>query len=114
IPRVEDYLPADGRPGGRQDEGDGLMMRIQQYQQRVIDDAVPPGIHFLNGAASQPQPQATSLRVTPIVVAHLLPVRPEPQQILDFGATDLPSMEKLAASQDRMLVKQLDQPPGKS
>ena len=89
------------------------MMRIQQQQQRVVDDAVPPGIHhssMASPASRSPRQRACESRQSSSLISC---PSGRNQQILDFGATDLPSMEKLAAAQDRMLVKHLDQPPGK-
>jgi hypothetical protein len=98
---------------GWQHKRNRLMVRIQEEQEGVVHNPIPALIHLLDGVASEPQPQAAGVWIFPVFVAHLLPIRSEPHQILDFGTTDLPSMEKLTASQDRMLVKHLDQAPGK-
>jgi hypothetical protein len=89
---------------GREDESVRFIMRIEEEQQGVIPNLSPARIDLLNRIASQSHPQTVGEPTLPILIGHLFTVGPEPREVLDLRAADLPTMEKLATAQYRVLL----------
>ncbi len=90
------------------------MMRIKQKQQGIVDDSVTPSVHLIDGIPGQAEAEATGLRVVPIFAGHLFAVGPKPGEVFDRGAEYLPPLKKMAAPQDGVLIKDSNEPLGKS
>ena len=88
-------------------------MGIEQNQQSVVNDSAAMLVSFLDGITRESLTKTTRFWITPILVRHFFPVRPEPAKVLRLAIPNLPSIKELPAPQRRVLPKQLSQKSGK-
>src|SRR5215468_4862873 len=107
---VEHQLPAHARLVGGKDEGNGLVVRIQEQEEGVGHNGLSPPVHLLDAVAGQPQAEAAREAIAPLVFGHLLAIGPEPREVLDGGAVDAPPLEEQPPVEDRIVETQPDDP----
>ena len=106
---IEHDLPAYSGPVRWEDEGNRLMVSVQQDEQSIIDNAMPVSVYFFDRVASEPEPETAHMPVLPVLVCHLLAIGAKPRQVFHFGTADSSPLKELAPSQDGMLMEELDQ-----
>jgi hypothetical protein len=93
------------------------VVRIVQDQKRFIVDWFPNGIHIVQRPAVKQHAQAADPSSVPFLLAHFLPVRPEPQDIpirtavhhpFECFGFNPPVLKKFSAMQIRMILTQLN------
>ena len=88
-------------------------MRVEQQEQRIIDDTLPTGVDFFNRIPGKPQAQATGVPVLPVSVSHLPSIWTKPGKVLYFRPPDMAALKKFAPAQSWMVMKHTDEVFGK-
>src|SRR5688572_23971150 len=100
--RIDQHLPAGTESVRRHRERQRLMMRVEQQQEAVV--ANPPAlvIDFAQRIAVEEHGKRLRVRLLPVVLGHLRPVRAEPGDVADALAAERPSLEPAAAPEHGM------------
>jgi hypothetical protein len=80
------------------------MVGIEQHQKRLVHNRLPLWIGLLDRIAGEPDPQTPNVTLRPVVVRHLLAVRPKPRNILHLRAPDTAALKETAPTEDRMTL----------
>src|SRR5262249_60826172 len=108
LARIEDRLPPDAPVVSGKDERQGLVVGVEQDEQRVVHDRAPVGIHLVDRIAGQAEPEAARERAVPVLLGHLAAIGTDPREVLHLGAADPAAEEELPAPQHRMALAQPD------
>src|SRR5207237_3653961 len=99
-------LPPHARAMGGQDEGEWLMVRIEEQEKGVADDGLALFVRLLDGVPGQAQPETAREAVVPLLLRHLLAVRAEPREFLDGRALDSAAREEQTPVEDWAVAAQ--------
>src|SRR5687767_13752632 len=86
-----------------------LVVRIQQDEDRVADDATAFVIALLDRVSGKTQPKISDVPLVPIFIRHFFPIRTKPGDVFDFGSPNLSPLKETAATQNRLLSAQGDE-----
>ena len=107
--RVQHRLPPHAGLVRRQGKRPRLVVRIEQHQERVVQDRSSLRVLLLDRVARQPDAQAADIPLGPVLIRHLFAIRAKPGDVLDLRATDAAALKKAAAPEHGMVLSQLDQ-----
>src|SRR3954462_8279133 len=95
-----------------QHERDGLVMRVEQKEERLIANRLAFEAQDIARVAAEKHSQTAHKRRSPFRIAHLVTTGIEPHHVLYLGAANSSALQKLRSAKDRMILTQFDQPPG--
>ena len=106
------HLPDARRLQGWEDKRNGLGLRIQEEEQRLVGLAGTAGRQGLDGLPGQEESHAAVLGRLPILREHFQPIRAKPRQIFAHRPWDALALPEVPATQDRMVLHKGDHRPG--
>jgi hypothetical protein len=95
IARVEKSFPSDTPLMCGEGKRKKFVMGVKQQQQRVAVYGTSFVVFFLDCVAGQTHAERADVLVLPVLIGHLMPIRAEPGDVLDFGPTDASSLKEL-------------------
>ena len=95
-------------------ERDSLMVRIEENEERVADDAPAVLVCFVDLVFHQAHPKAPGMSRVPVGIFHFCPAGRKPIEILHLKTMNRTALEEVPSPKDRILSAQPDQPADKS